>query len=114
MLAAAQRIGPGGDGGGEAERFAGLLPDLAAQHRRFDQAAVGFAGTLVAQAQVGEFGLLVSVEHDAAFVAQRRQACGIGTDQRDLVQRGDLVPRADVAGVDLVVGEVLARQHPAP
>ena len=49
--------------------------------------------------------------HLPVAIAQRGQAVGAAAHRRDLVQRGDLVARADVAGIDLVVGEILVGQH---
>ena len=47
-----------------------------------------------------------------AAITQRRQPVRAAAHRGELVQRGHLVPGADVAGIDLVVGEILVAQHP--
>src|SRR3546814_15972740 len=91
-----------------------LLPytTLFRSDRGGDQAAVVLARALVAQAQVRDLVRARVGRRCGVAVAQRRQLFGARTDRRDLVQRGDFVPAADVARIDLVVADVLVAQHP--
>src|SRR5690606_26393485 len=94
-----QRVRPGRDGRGEAQRRAGLRADRVAAYRRLDQPAVFLPRALVAQAQVRKFIRVRPAGRGPAAVAQWREPFAAGAGKRDLVQRGDLVAGTDVAGV---------------
>ncbi len=73
------------------------------------QLAGAGGGQLVAQLDVRQFA--VAPRHGCGqLVAQRIDQPGLA-GQRQLIQRRHGVARADIAGIDLVVVEVLARQH---
>ena len=86
--------------------------DQAGIDRLLDQPRLLLAGQLVAQPQEGELAAVVA---DAAalvgLVAPGGQPAA-AAGGHDLVERGDLVAGADLAGVDRVVVEILLAQRP--
>src|SRR5690606_18387999 len=114
-----QELSESGDRGGEAEVLAARSDrsrDLAATDRPLDQLAGVAIRRLVPKAKVRDL-LYMTVcgcgrwGEGPPLIAQGFHALTAATGQRDLVERGDAVAGADLAGVDLVVGEVLARQR---
>src|SRR5262249_3406427 len=116
VRAAAQDLSEGRDRRRETETVARrrqLGLDVVALEGALDEMTRGvdtFLRLLVGQAQERDLAALL-VDRAGVTVAQRLDALAAGASQRDLVERRDAMPRADLARVDGVVVEVLALEH---
>src|SRR5690606_39243722 len=115
----AQLLTEGGDGQGPAGALRGLGRDPAGggvRHYPLHQPRVALAGQLVAHLDEADLARRIAAADADRIVRPVGVIAPLGNlagaaDRGDLVQGRHRGPRADLAGVDAVVGEILLVQH---